>query len=126
MVEGLGFLFSGIIFGLAVGTFPGPILALVFSETLKYRKKEGIKRCRRYVNTGFGKENRTLFDLRKEARDDGVFFRQTKNNESEVFLMGAKIWNEVDGPFAFAVCLWCAASLSCCATSVANGNCRLS
>jgi threonine/homoserine/homoserine lactone efflux protein len=43
MAEGLEFLFSGMIFGLAVGTFPGPLLALVLSETLKYRKKEGIK-----------------------------------------------------------------------------------
>ncbi len=43
MVEGLGFLISGVIFGLAAGTSPGPLLALVFSETLKYGKKEGIK-----------------------------------------------------------------------------------
>lgn len=43
MVEGLEFLFSGIVLGLAVGTFPGPILTLVISETLKYKKKEGIK-----------------------------------------------------------------------------------
>ena len=43
MVEGLEFLISGVIFGLAAGTSPGPLLALVFSETLKYGKKEGIK-----------------------------------------------------------------------------------
>jgi threonine/homoserine/homoserine lactone efflux protein len=43
MTQGLEFLISGVIFGLAVGTSPGPLLALVFSETLKYRKKEGIK-----------------------------------------------------------------------------------
>ncbi len=43
MVEGFEFLISGIILGLAAGTSPGPLLALVFSETLKYGKKEGIK-----------------------------------------------------------------------------------
>ena len=43
MTEGLEFLISGMIFGLAVGMSPGPLLALVFSETLKNRKEEGIK-----------------------------------------------------------------------------------
>lgn len=43
MTEGLEFLISGIIFGLAAGTSLGPLLALVFSETLKCGKKEGIK-----------------------------------------------------------------------------------
>jgi threonine/homoserine/homoserine lactone efflux protein len=43
MTDGLGFLISGIIFGFAAGTSPGPLLALVFSETLKYGKKEGVK-----------------------------------------------------------------------------------
>jgi len=43
MTEGLEFLISGVIFGLAVGTSPGPLLALVFSETLKHRRREGIK-----------------------------------------------------------------------------------
>ena len=43
MTDGLEFLISGIIFGLAAGTSPGPLLALVFSETLKYGKKEGVK-----------------------------------------------------------------------------------
>jgi len=43
MVEGLGFLISGVVFGLAAGIAPGPLLALVFSETLKYGKKEGLK-----------------------------------------------------------------------------------
>jgi threonine/homoserine/homoserine lactone efflux protein len=43
MIEGLEFLVSGVIFGLAAGMSPGPLLALVFSETLKYGKKEGIK-----------------------------------------------------------------------------------
>jgi len=43
MIEGLEFLISGAIFGLAAGTSPGPLLALVFSETIKYGKKEGIK-----------------------------------------------------------------------------------
>ncbi len=43
MTDGLEFLISGIFFGLAAATSPGPILYLVFSETLKYRRKEGIK-----------------------------------------------------------------------------------
>jgi len=43
MVEGLEFLVSGAVFGLAAGIAPGPLLALVFSETLKYGKKEGVK-----------------------------------------------------------------------------------
>ena len=43
MIKGLEFLVSGIVFGLSAGTSPGPLLALVFSETLKYGKKEGIK-----------------------------------------------------------------------------------
>jgi len=43
MTEGLEFLISGMIFGLAAGTSPGPLLALVFSETLKYGKEEGVK-----------------------------------------------------------------------------------
>ncbi len=43
MIEGLEFLISGVVFGLAAGIAPGPLLALVFSETLKYEKKEGVK-----------------------------------------------------------------------------------
>jgi threonine/homoserine/homoserine lactone efflux protein len=43
MIDGLEFLLSGIFFGLAAGTSPGPLLALVFSETVKYGRKEGVK-----------------------------------------------------------------------------------
>ena len=43
MIEESGFLISGIVLGLAAGISPGPLLALVFSETLKYGKKEGMK-----------------------------------------------------------------------------------
>ena len=43
MTDGLEFLVSGIIFGFAAGTSPGPLLALILSETLKYGKMEGIK-----------------------------------------------------------------------------------
>ena len=43
MVEALEFLISGVVFGLAAGIAPGPLLALVFSETLKHGKKEGVK-----------------------------------------------------------------------------------
>lgn len=43
MPGGVEFLISGIILGLAVGMSPGPIFALVFSETLKHGKEEGIR-----------------------------------------------------------------------------------
>lgn len=43
MFEELEFLISGIVLGLVAGISPGPLLALVFSETLKYGKIEGIK-----------------------------------------------------------------------------------
>ena len=42
MTESISFLISGIIFGLVAGISPGPLLALVISETLKHGKKEGI------------------------------------------------------------------------------------
>jgi len=42
MIESLPFLISGILFGLAAGISPGPLLTLVISETLKHNKKEGI------------------------------------------------------------------------------------
>jgi len=43
MMEGIEFLVSGIVLGFAAGTSPGPLLPLVFSETIKYGIKEGIK-----------------------------------------------------------------------------------
>lgn len=43
MTDGFEFLISGIFFGLAAAISPGPLLDLVFSETLKYGRKEGIK-----------------------------------------------------------------------------------
>lgn len=43
MIEELGFLISGIIFGLVAGISPGPLLTLVFSETLRHGKREGFK-----------------------------------------------------------------------------------
>jgi threonine/homoserine/homoserine lactone efflux protein len=43
MADVLEFLISGIIIGFAVAASPGPLLALIFSETLKYGKIEGIK-----------------------------------------------------------------------------------
>ena len=42
MTESISFLISGIIFGLVAGISPGPLLALVISETLRHGKKEGI------------------------------------------------------------------------------------
>lgn len=43
MLEELEFLVSGVIFGLVAGLSPGPLLTLIFSETLKYGKTQGIK-----------------------------------------------------------------------------------
>jgi threonine/homoserine/homoserine lactone efflux protein len=43
MTEALGFLISGIVIGAAAGIAPGPLMALVLTETLKYGKKEGEK-----------------------------------------------------------------------------------
>ena len=43
MIGGLEFLVLGVFFGLVSGVSPGPLLALVFSETLKYGRKEGVK-----------------------------------------------------------------------------------
>jgi len=37
------FLVSGVVFGLSAGLSPGPLMALVISETMKYGIKEGIK-----------------------------------------------------------------------------------
>lgn len=43
MIELLGFLITGMILGFAAGISPGPLLALVFSETLRHGRKERIK-----------------------------------------------------------------------------------
>jgi threonine/homoserine/homoserine lactone efflux protein len=43
MLEELEFLFSGLLLGFIAGISPGPLLALVFSETLRHGKTEGIK-----------------------------------------------------------------------------------
>jgi len=43
MVNALESLFSGIILGLVAGLSPGPILALVIAESLKFGKEEGFK-----------------------------------------------------------------------------------
>lgn len=37
------FLFSGALFGLSAGIAPGPLLALVISQTLRFGAKEGVK-----------------------------------------------------------------------------------
>jgi len=42
MVEILGYLVSGVVFGAVAGVLPGPLLALVISETVRHSKKEGI------------------------------------------------------------------------------------
>ena len=39
----MGFLATGILLGLSAGISPGPLLALVITETLKYDAREGIK-----------------------------------------------------------------------------------
>lgn len=43
MAEELNFLVSGVVLGLAAGVSPGPLLALLFSETIKHGRGEGIK-----------------------------------------------------------------------------------
>jgi threonine/homoserine/homoserine lactone efflux protein len=43
MAEELNFLISGMILGLAAGLSPGPLLALLFTETVKHGRREGIK-----------------------------------------------------------------------------------
>lgn len=43
MLEELEFLVSGIVLGLFAGISPGPLFALIVSETLKYGKTEGMK-----------------------------------------------------------------------------------
>lgn len=37
------FLITGIVLGLTAGLSPGPLMALVFIETMRYGKKEGVK-----------------------------------------------------------------------------------
>jgi threonine/homoserine/homoserine lactone efflux protein len=43
MTPSLPFLMSGILFGLAAGISPGPLLTLVISETLRHNRKAGIR-----------------------------------------------------------------------------------
>jgi len=43
MAQIIEFLLYGIVLGLAQGLTPGPLITLIFSETLKYGKKEGLK-----------------------------------------------------------------------------------
>ena len=43
MAQIIEFLLYGILLGLAQGLTPGPLITLIFSETLKYGKKEGLK-----------------------------------------------------------------------------------
>lgn len=43
MYEAAEFLFMGIFFGLVAGISPGPLLAMVISETLQHGSKEGVK-----------------------------------------------------------------------------------
>jgi len=42
-MEGIGFIIFGIVLGLTAGISPGPLLVLVFSETIRHGKKEGFK-----------------------------------------------------------------------------------
>lgn len=43
MYESLPFILSGILLGLFAGISPGPLMALIISNSVKYNKKEGIK-----------------------------------------------------------------------------------
>lgn len=42
MIDWLGFLMSGIMLGLVAGVSPGPLMALVISETVRHSRREGI------------------------------------------------------------------------------------
>jgi len=42
LIESIQYLVSGILFGFAAGISPGPLLALVITETLTHSRKEGI------------------------------------------------------------------------------------
>jgi threonine/homoserine/homoserine lactone efflux protein len=43
MESDFSYIITGVVFGLTAGITPGPLLTLVFSETLKHGTKEGIK-----------------------------------------------------------------------------------
>jgi len=43
MAEEISYLLTGIMFGLGAGLTPGPLMTLVFTETLKHGTREGIK-----------------------------------------------------------------------------------
>lgn len=43
MTTELSYIFAGIIFGLGAGLTPGPLMTLVFTETIKHGTREGIK-----------------------------------------------------------------------------------
>jgi threonine/homoserine/homoserine lactone efflux protein len=66
------FLASGIILGLSAGFAPGPILALVISETLNHDKRAGIKVALAPIITDLPIVTLTLFILSKLSGFHGV------------------------------------------------------
>ena len=70
MTDTIHFLTVGIVFGLAAGISPGPLFALVISETLRHGKAEGIKVALVPLLTDIPIVILTLFVLSKLSNSD--------------------------------------------------------
>ncbi len=70
MTDTIHFLTLGIVFGLAAGISPGPLFALVISETLRHGKREGIKVALVPLLTDIPIVILTLFVLSKLSNSD--------------------------------------------------------
>lgn len=70
MTETIHFLTAGIVFGLAAGISPGPMFALVISETLRHNRAEGIKVAFAPLITDIPIVLITLFVLSKLSNSD--------------------------------------------------------
>jgi len=70
MIDTIHFLTLGIVFGLAAGISPGPLFALVISETLRHGKREGIKVALVPLLTDIPIVILTLFVLSKLSNSD--------------------------------------------------------
>ena len=70
MIDIIHFLTLGIVFGLAAGISPGPLFALVISETLRHGKREGIKVALVPLLTDIPIVILTLFVLSKLSNSD--------------------------------------------------------
>jgi threonine/homoserine/homoserine lactone efflux protein len=66
------FLISGIVFGLAAGISPGPLLTLVISETLKHSRKEGVLVASAPLLTDIPIVLLSLFVISKVSHSDSI------------------------------------------------------